>query len=107
MPDMTRTSLPFATTCRRAFLLPLALATALDAAAAPLEEVVVTAQRQAVPTLETPLSLGRVGRDVVELVGATHASEVVNRVPGVMVQRGSGQESLPAIRSPVLTGAGS
>jgi outer membrane receptor protein involved in Fe transport len=76
-------------------------------AAAPLEEVVVTAQRQAVPVLQTPLSLGRVDRDVLQLVGATHASEVVNRVPGVMVQRGSGQESLPAIRSPVLTGAGS
>jgi outer membrane receptor protein involved in Fe transport len=32
---------------------------------------------------------------------------VLNRIPGAMVQRGSGQESLTAIRSPVLTGAGS
>ena len=38
---------------------------------------------------------------------ATHASELLNRVPGAMVQRGSGEESLTAIRSPVLTGAGS
>ena len=46
-------------------------------------------------------------RDAIDLLGATHSSEVLNRVPGVMVQRGSGQESLTAIRSPVLTGAGS
>jgi len=30
----------------------------------------------------------------------------MNRVAGVMIQRGSGQESLTAIRSPVLAGAG-
>ena len=41
-------------------------------------------------------SSGRTSR----CVGATHSSEVLNRVPGVMVQRGSGQESLTAIRSP-------
>jgi len=72
-----------------------------------LEEVVVTAQRRAVPALSTPLSIGRIGQSGIELVGATHSSEVLNRVPGAMVQRGSGQESLTAIRSPVLTGAGS
>ncbi len=57
--------------------------------------------------LATPLSIGRVDRDAIDLLGATHSSEALNRVPGVMVQRGSGQESLTAIRSPVLTGAGS
>jgi hypothetical protein len=31
----------------------------------------------------------------------------MNRVPGTYIQRGSGQESLTAIRSPVLTGPGS
>lgn len=77
------------------------------AASPALEEIVVTAQRQPVATLATPLSIGRVDRDAIDLLGATHSSEVLNRVPGVMVQRGSGQESLTAIRSPVLTGAGS
>ena len=67
----------------------------------------MTAQRQPVAALATPLSIGRVDRDAIELLGATHSSEALNRVPGVMVQRGSGQESLTAIRSPVLTGAGS
>ena len=40
-------------------------------------------------------------------VGSTHHSEILNRVPGTLIQRGSGQESLTAIRSPVLTGPGS
>jgi outer membrane receptor protein involved in Fe transport len=78
-----------------------------DAAADTLEEVVVTAQRQEVPRLATPLSIDRIGADAIDLVGATHSSEILNRVPGTMIQRGSGEESLTAIRSPVLTGAGS
>ena len=39
-------------------------------------------------------------------VAATHPSEVLNRVPGVWVNRGSGQEHLTAIRSAVYTGSG-
>jgi outer membrane receptor protein involved in Fe transport len=86
-------------------LLPAAIASA--ATPSPLEEVVVTAQRQAVSELATPLSIDRVAGADLALLGATHSSEALNRVPGVTVQRGSGQESLTAIRSPVLTGAGS
>ncbi|WP_448506408.1 TonB-dependent receptor [Immundisolibacter sp.] len=35
-----------------------------------------------------------------------HASELLNRTPGTWISRGDGQESLTAIRSPVLTGSG-
>ena len=72
-----------------------------------LEEIVVTATRRAELALETPLSLSSIDRDALLLLGATHHAEALNRLPGVMIQRGSGQESLTAIRSPVLTGAGS
>jgi iron complex outermembrane receptor protein len=72
-----------------------------------LDEIVVTAMRRPEAALDVPLSIGRVGPDSIVLVGATHHSEVLNRIPGVMIQQGSGQESLTAIRSPVLTGAGS
>jgi len=86
------------------------LATALTGMAAaaddPLEEIVVTATRRPTSALTVPLSLDAVGREAIELVGSTHHSETMNRVAGVMIQRGSGQESLTAIRSPVLTGAG-
>lgn len=36
----------------------------------------------------------------------THANELFDRVPAVWISRGSGQEQLVAIRSPVLTGPG-
>ena len=72
-----------------------------------LEEIVVTATRRAAPALATPLSVSAVGSDALQLLGSTHHAEALNRVAGVMIQRGSGQESLTAIRSPVLTGAGS
>ena len=77
------------------------------AAAGALEEVVVTATRRPEPVLDVPLSIGRVGPETIQLVDSTHHAELLNRVAGVMIQRGSGQESLTAIRSPVLTGAGS
>lgn len=35
-----------------------------------------------------------------------HASELLSRTPGTWISRGDGQESLTAIRSPVLTGSG-
>lgn len=71
-----------------------------------LEQVTVTATRTPVALLDYPGSVTRLGVAAVGLTSATHSSELLNRAPGVMVQRGSGQESLTALRSPVLTGAG-
>jgi outer membrane receptor protein involved in Fe transport len=71
-----------------------------------LEEVIVTATRSPVALLDYPGSATRIGTATIELIGATHSSETLNRAPGAMIQRGSGQESLTALRSPVLTGAG-
>jgi outer membrane receptor protein involved in Fe transport len=83
-------------------------APAPSAAARPaLAEVVVTAARAREMRLEVPGSIARVDEDALRLIGSRQAAVALNRVAGVMVQRGSGQESLPAIRSPVLTGAGS
>jgi outer membrane receptor for Fe3+-dicitrate len=95
---------PAALACHAALL---GLMPALATSAPAFEEVVVIARRQAVPRLETPLSIDRIAGEANDLLGATHSSEAINRVPGAMIQRGSGQESLTAIRSPVLTGAGS
>ncbi len=39
-------------------------------------------------------------------IGATHPNELFQRVPGAWISRGSGQEQLTAIRSPVLSGTG-
>lgn len=85
----------------------LLAAAVLLAAVPPLEEIVVTATRQPDALLVYPGSAARLGQADLELTGATHVSEALNQVAGVMIQRGSGQESLTALRSPVLTGAGS
>lgn len=42
----------------------------------------------------------------IEGIGATHINETLNRVPGIWLSRGSGQEHLTAIRSAVLSGPG-
>jgi iron complex outermembrane recepter protein len=75
--------------------------------AARLEEVVVTAARRPESALRSAASIGRVSSEAIASVGSTHHSEILNRIPGTLIQRGSGQESLTAIRSPVLTGPGS
>lgn len=76
------------------------------AAADPLTDVVVTARRLPEPRLDFPGSLARVDASTIALTGATHHAELLDRIAGVYVQRGSGQESLTAIRSPVLSGPG-
>ncbi|WP_411820668.1 TonB-dependent receptor [Hyphococcus formosus] len=72
--------------------------------------VVVTAERRAQSLQEVPLSISAIEQDELKLIDADHVSEILARVPGVALHRGSGAEHLTAIRSPVLTsgaGAGS
>ena len=71
-----------------------------------LTEVVVTAQRRPEPLLELAGSISQVASRSDGRLDLDHYAAALNTVPGVFVQRGSGQESLIAIRSPVLTGAG-
>jgi iron complex outermembrane receptor protein len=72
----------------------------------PYETIVVTADRAARDAARTPASVSRVGGDDIAALSAKHQDEILNRIAGVYVQHGSGQESLGAIRSPVLAGAG-
>ena len=76
------------------------------AAARDTEELVVVGERAISPVIGALGSVTSIGADDVALTGAEHVSELLMRVPGVWVTRGSGQEHLTAIRSPVLTGAG-
>src|SRR5690349_8580665 len=72
-----------------------------------VETIVVTGTRTAEELRDFAGSISLVGGDAVTVVGSTHHSEIMNRAPGAMIQRNSGQESLTAIRSPVLSGPGS
>jgi outer membrane receptor protein involved in Fe transport len=87
----------------------VAALTLLAAAAdsnAPIEETIVTATRSAQSMLDYAGSATSIAGDDIDLVAPTHSSEAVNRAAGAMIQRGSGEESLIALRSPVLTGGG-
>ncbi len=77
-----------------------------SAHAVPSEDIVVTATREARDSLTSPASVSRIDGDDLARLGAKHQADALNRAAGVYIQRGSGAESLGAIRSPVLTGAG-
>ena len=72
-----------------------------------IEELVVTSQRREQPRLWHPGNIDRLSAEILDEVRHHHMHELLSRVSGVWLSRGSGQEHLTAIRSPVLTGAGS
>lgn len=69
-----------------------------------LDELVVTATRSETALLDLAGNTGKISESEIDLVRADHIEEIINRIPGVMMQRGSGQESLTSIRSPILNG---
>lgn len=73
---------------------------------AQLARYTVTAARVPLPLTESLFSISRIDERDVDIVGAVHPNELFARVPGTWVSRGSGQEHLTAIRSPILTGGG-
>ncbi|MEO8223801.1 MAG: TonB-dependent receptor [Gammaproteobacteria bacterium] len=86
----------------------LAAGTSAAAAEGPLpEEIVVTATRYPASALALAGNTTRVDADRIALLNPSHVYEIGTQVPGVWLSRGSGQENLTAIRSPVLTGPGS
>ncbi len=69
-----------------------------------LDELVVTGTRSETPLLQQAGNTGKISEEDIDLVRPDHITEVVNRISGVNVQHGNGQEHLTSIRSPVLTG---
>lgn len=72
-----------------------------------LESIVITADRQQNALREVPASIFSLDENALETVRHIHINESMVRVPGVWISRNNGQESLTAIRSPVLSGGGS
>ena len=72
-----------------------------------LNEIVVTGQRREQTALSYPGNIELLDGAVVDSVFHQHVHQLMTRVAGVWVSRGSGQEHLTAIRSPGLTGPGS
>lgn len=74
--------------------------------ASEIETVSVTAIRQESSLLELAGNTAVISGETLKLNAHTHLQESLVRVAGANFARGNGQEYLPAIRSPVLTGAG-
>lgn len=97
----------------RAFCLSLmllactvAIADEQEIASETAKTIIVTATRVASDAELTVGNVDVISIDEIEQVSHVHIQELLLRVPGVNLQRGNGQEYLPAIRSPILTGAG-
>jgi outer membrane receptor protein involved in Fe transport len=73
---------------------------------AEIDEVVVTSQRREQVILRHAGNIARVEGRALQWLKAQHIHEVMNRVAGAWVVRGSGQEHRTAIRSSVLGGGG-
>ena len=73
----------------------------------PVSEIVVTGRRREQSAITHAGNVELLGGTLIDDVAHQHIHQLMTRVAGVWVSRGSGQEHLTAIRSPVLTGAGS
>jgi outer membrane receptor protein involved in Fe transport len=72
-----------------------------------ITEIVVTGQRRQQSSLEYAGNIARLDGSEIRDISHQHIHELLNQVAGAWLVRGSGQEHLTAIRSPVLSGAGS
>lgn len=71
-----------------------------------LTPMVVSVSRQQQALSANAVNTYRVETADIRFIQPTHVQETLVAVPGVNLDRGNGQEYLPAVRSPVLTGAG-
>lgn len=73
---------------------------------ADIERITTTGSRLSNTFNNTDIVTSTVSEEQLKLTSAQHIEQVLNYVAGAGVQRGNGQEYLPALRSAVLTGAG-
>ncbi|MFK7864327.1 MAG: TonB-dependent receptor [Pseudohongiellaceae bacterium] len=72
-----------------------------------IQEIQVSSTiRRSVGLADVNAAVSVLSQDELNLIKSSHYQEALNRLPGVAIHRNNGQESLVAIRSPVLTGAG-
>ena len=72
-----------------------------------LSEIIVSSHRHARSRLDYPGSIERVSAESIAWTGQHHVGELLDRVAGTWIVRGSGQDHQTALRSPVLGGPGS
>ena len=70
------------------------------------DEMVVTATKDAVSTVDLIGNTAKISEDRISITDHQHIHQLGVQATGTWISRGSGQEHLTAIRSPVLTGPG-
>ncbi|GMG85976.1 TonB-dependent receptor [Biformimicrobium ophioploci] len=70
-----------------------------------LDTVVVTAHQQPLVLADLAGNTAVIDDEEITRSGYAHVQQLLNNAPGVNIARGNGIEYLPAVRSPVLTGA--
>lgn len=79
----------------------------VGAGSSAIEEIqVISNNRRSEGLTDINAAVSVLGEQELDLVSHAHYQEALNRLPGVNISRNNGQESLIAIRSPVLTGGG-
>ena len=71
-----------------------------------IERIETTSSRIQGKVNASGYAVSSVSEETLSLLSFQHIQESLNYIAGAGVQRGNGQEYLPALRSPVLTGAG-
>ena len=71
-----------------------------------IDEIVTVATRAEAELSEVIGTVSVLDESTLTLVSHAHVQQALSRIAGVNLHRGNGQEYLPAMRSPVLTGAG-
>ena len=75
-----------------------------DVTASLIDEIVVTASKNESSKLTTQGNIASINAEEIKFLGAHNPGEIINRLPGIYISQGSGQEHLTSIRSPVLSG---
>ncbi|MCF7519828.1 TonB-dependent receptor [Pseudoalteromonas sp. L21] len=76
------------------------------AATTELEHITTTASRTEVLADPLPVVVSNISKQQLALIAPTHIEQALKQVAGANLQHGNGQEYLPALRSPVFSGAG-
>ena len=71
-----------------------------------IERIETTSSRIKGSVNASGYAVASISEETLSLLSFQHIQESLNYIAGAGVQRGNGQEYLPALRSPVLTGAG-
>lgn len=90
-----------------AITLALCLSSTAYAQQSPIDDViVVTGSHTPIAKLTASNNVDVISQDEIERVLAVTPADILNRITGVHIHTNNGMESLPAMRSPVLTGPG-